>query len=159
LVKLDLTAEKDGYHTDSAMTVQVPPVTVAATQLSHCAERAFRQSLDAARAGNSVREIGRAVEREVRRRGFHVIRELGGHGIGRTIHEEPSVPNFADPLSRARLTEGLVLTIEPIIAERTSRVRLDADKWTLRTGDGSLAAHYEHTLVITRDKPILLTSY
>jgi methionyl aminopeptidase len=159
LLKLDLTAEKDGYHTDSAMTVQVPPVTVAATQLSHCAERAFRQSLDAARAGNSVREIGRAVEREVRRRGFHVIRELGGHGIGRTIHEEPSVPNFADPLSRARLTEGLVLTIEPIIAERTSRVRLDADKWTLRTGDGSLAAHYEHTLVISRDKPILLTSY
>src|SRR5580700_8095174 len=134
LVKLDLTAEKDGYHTDSAMTVQVPPVTVAATQLSHCAERAFRQSLGAARAGNSVREIGRAVEREVRRRGFHVIRELGGHGIGRTIHEEPSVPNFADPLSRARLTEGLVLTIEPIIAESTSRVILDADKWTLRTG-------------------------
>jgi methionyl aminopeptidase len=158
LVKLDLTAEKDGYHTDSAMTVQVPPVTVAATQLSHCAERAFRQSLGAARAGNSVREIGRAVEREVRRRGFHVIRELGGHGIGRTIHEEPSMPNFADPLSRARLTEGLVLTIEPIIAESTSRVILDADKWTLRTGDGSLAAHYEHTLVITRDKPILLTS-
>jgi methionyl aminopeptidase len=158
LVKLDLTAEKDGYHTDSAMTVQVPPVTVAATQLSHCAERAFRQSLGAARAGNSVREIGRAVEREVRRRGFHVIRELGGHGIGRTIHEEPSVPNFADPLSRARLTEGLVLTIEPIIAESTSRVILDADKWTLRTGDSSLAAHYEHTLVITRDKPILLTS-
>jgi methionyl aminopeptidase len=158
LVKLDLTAEKDGYHTDSAMTVQVPPVTLAATELSHCAERAFRQSLGAARAGNSVREIGRAVEREVRRRGFHVIRELGGHGIGRTIHEEPSVPNFADPLSRARLTEGLVLTIEPIIAESTSRVILDADKWTLRTGDGSLAAHYEHTLVITRDKPILLTS-
>jgi methionyl aminopeptidase len=159
LVKLDLTAEKDGYHTDSAMTVQVPPVTLAATELSHCAERAFRQSLGAARAGNSVREIGRAVEREVRRRGFHVIRELGGHGIGRTIHEEPSVPNFADPLSRARLTEGLVLTIEPIIAESTSRVILDADKWTLRTGDGSLAAHYEHTLVITRDKPILLTCY
>jgi methionyl aminopeptidase len=158
LVKLDLTAEKDGYHTDSAMTVQVPPGTVSASRLSHCAERAFRQSLDAARAGNSVREIGRAVEREVRRRGFHVIRELGGHGIGRTIHEEPSVPNFADPLSRARLTEGLVLTIEPIIAERTNRVMLDADRWTLRTTDGSLAAHYEHTLVITRDKPILLTS-
>jgi methionyl aminopeptidase len=159
LVKLDLTAEKDGYHTDSAMTVQVPPGTVSASRLSHCAERAFRQSLDAARAGNSVREIGRAVEREVRRRGFHVIRELGGHGIGRTIHEEPSVPNFADPLSRARLTEGLVLTIEPIIAERTNRVMLDADRWTLRTTDGSLAAHYEHTLVITRDKPILLTCY
>jgi methionyl aminopeptidase len=157
LVKLDLTAEKDGYHTDSAVTMQVPPISPVASRLSHCAERAFRQSLSVARAGNSVREIGRAVEREVRRRGFHVIRELGGHGIGRTIHEEPSVPNFADPLGHARLTEGLVLTIEPIIAERASRVMLDADRWTLRTSDGSLAAHYEHTLVITRREPILLT--
>jgi methionyl aminopeptidase len=158
LVKIDLTAEKDGYHTDSAVTVQIPPVNAVASQLSHCAERAFRQSLSAARAGNSVREIGRMVEREVRRRGFHVIRELGGHGIGRTIHEEPSVPNFADPLAHARLTEGLVLTIEPIIAQRTGRVTLDADQWTLRMSDGSLSAHYEHTLVITRGEPILLTS-
>ncbi|MGB7433864.1 MAG: type I methionyl aminopeptidase [Candidatus Acidiferrum sp.] len=158
LVKLDLTAEKDGYHTDSAMTVQVPPVSSAATNLTRCAERAFRQSLAAARAGNTVREIGRAVEREVRRRGFHVIRELGGHGIGRTIHEKPSVPNFADPLNHAQLTEGLVLTIEPIIAAGTSRIALNPDKWTLRTVDGSLAAHYEHTLVITQGEPIVLTS-
>lgn len=103
------------------------------------------------------REIGRAVEREVRRRGFHVIRELGGHGIGRTIHEEPSVPNFADPFARTRLTEGLVLTIEPIISAGASHVTLDPDGWTLRTADGALAAHYEHTLIITRDQPILLT--
>ena len=107
LVKLDLTAEKDGYHTDSAMTVQVPPTTTAASNLTHCAERAFRQSLAAARAGNPVREIGRAVEREVRRRGYHVICELGGHGIGHTIHEEPSVPNYPGPFARAQLTEGL----------------------------------------------------
>lgn len=158
LVKLDLTAEKDGYHTDSAMTIQVPPVSQAASNLSRCAERAFRQALDAARSGNPVREIGRAVDREVRRRGFHVIRELGGHGIGRTIHEEPAVPNFPDPFSHARLTEGLVLTIEPIIAAGTSRVTLDADKWTVRTSDGSLAAHYEHTLVITRGQPVVLTA-
>lgn len=158
LVKLDLTAEKDGYHTDSAITVQVPPNSAAASNLSRCAERAFRQSLSAARAGNSVREIGRAVEREVRRRGYHVIRELGGHGIGHTIHEEPSVPNYPDPFARAWLTEGLVLTIEPIIAEGTSRITLDADQWTVRTSDGSLAAHHEHTLVITRGEPIVLTS-
>jgi methionyl aminopeptidase len=158
LVKLDLTAEKDGYYTDSAVTVQVPPVSTAAFQLTRCAERAFRQSLSAARAGNSVRDIGRAVEREARRRGFHVIRELGGHGIGRTIHEPPSVPNFPDASNHAQLTEGLVLTIEPIIAEGTSRVRLDSDKWTVRTVDGSLAAHYEHTLVITNGEPILLTA-
>jgi methionyl aminopeptidase len=159
LVKLDLTAEKDGYHTDSAITVQVPPVSRAAGELRGCAERAFRQSLSGARSGNSVREIGRAVEREVRRRGFHVIRELGGHGIGRTIHEPPSVPNFADPFNSARLTEGLVLTIEPIIAAGSSRITLDSDKWTVRTTDGSLAAHHEHTLVITRGAPILLTAY
>jgi len=154
LVKLDLTAEKDGYHTDSAMTL---PISTPASNLARCAERAFRKSLAAARVGNSVREIGRAVEREVRRRGYHVIRELGGHGIGRTIHEEPSVPNFPDPFARAQLTEGLVLTIEPIIAAGTSRITLDADKWTLRTSDGSLAAHYEHTLLITRGEPIVLT--
>lgn len=158
LVKLDLTAEKDGFHTDSALTVQVAPSSQAASELTKCAQRAFRQALSVARAGNSVREVGRAVEREVRRRGFHVIRELGGHGIGHTIHEEPSVPNFPDPFNHARLTEGLVLTIEPIIAAGTSRVRLDADKWTIRTTDGSLAAHYEHTLVITRGEPVLLTA-
>jgi methionyl aminopeptidase len=158
LVKLDLTAEKDGYHTDSALTVQVTPSTATASDLARCAERAFRQALSAARPGNGVREIGRAVEKEVRRRGFHVIRELGGHGIGHTIHEDPSVPNYPDPLNRAQLTEGLVLTIEPIIAAGTSRIVLDADKWTVRTADGSLAAHYEHTLVITRGEPILLTA-
>jgi methionyl aminopeptidase len=97
------------------------------------------------------------VEREVRRRGFYIIRELGGHGIGHTIHEEPSVPNFPDALNHALLTEGLVLTIEPIIAAGTNRVTLDADKWTIRTADHSLAAHYEHTLVITRGAPLLLT--
>ncbi len=157
LVKLDLTAEKDGYHTDSALTVQVVPTTSSASDLTRCAERAFRQSLSAARPGNAVREIGRAVEREVRRRGFHVIRELGGHGIGHTIHEDPSVPNYPDAFNRALLTEGLVLTIEPIIAVGTSQVTLDSDKWTIRTADHSLAAHYEHTLVITKGEPLLLT--
>src|SRR5271170_192228 len=159
MVKLDLTAEKDGYHTDSAVTVQIPPVSPTGGELSRCAESALRQSLSAARAGNSVREIGRAVEREVRRRGFQVIRELGGHGIGRTIHEPPSIPNFPDPFNHSRLTEGLVVTIEPIIAAGSSRISLDADKWTVRTVDGSLTAHSEHTLVITRNDPILLTAY
>lgn len=82
LVKLDLTAEKDGYHTDSAVSVEVPPTGKASHELVHCAEKAFRQALPAARAGNRTKDIGRAIEREVRRRGFHVIRELGGHGVG-----------------------------------------------------------------------------
>jgi len=157
LVKLDLTAEKGGYHTDSALSVEVQPAKSQARELGHCAERAFRQALDAARPGNRTKDIGRAVEREVRRRGFHVVKELGGHGIGRTIHEPPSVPNYADFSAQHKLTEGLVITIEPIIAAGTGNVLLDKDGWTYRTTDGSLSAHYEHTIVITRGGPILLT--
>jgi methionyl aminopeptidase len=158
LVKLDLTAVKDGYHTDSAVSIQVPPAAEKSRELAHCAERAFRQALTAARSGNRTKDIGRAVEREVRRRGFHVIRELGGHGVGRTIHEEPSVPNYADPEACHLLTAGLVITIEPIIAVGTANVSLDRDGWTVRTVDGSLSAHYEHTIVITKRDPILLTA-
>jgi methionyl aminopeptidase len=153
LVKLDLTAEKDGYHTDSAVSIEVPPSRKATHELAHCAEKAFRQALSAARAGNRTKDIGRAIEREVRRRGFHVIPELGGHGVGRTIHESPSVPNYADPAARHLLTDGLVITIEPIIAAGTSSVSLERDGWTVRTSDGSFSAHYEHTLVITRGDP------
>jgi len=158
LVKLDLTAEKDGYHTDSAVSIEVAPGKGKARELAHCAERAFRQALGVARAGNRTKDIGRAVEREVRRRGFHVVRELGGHGIGRTIHEPPSVPNYADFSAQHKLTEGLVITIEPIIAAGTGNVSLDEDGWTYRTTDGSLSAHYEHTIVITRGEPVLLTA-
>jgi methionyl aminopeptidase len=157
LVKLDLTAEKDGYHTDSAVSIEVPPIRKQAHELAHCAEKAFRQALPAARAGNRTKDIGRAIEREVRRRGFHIIPELGGHGVGRTIHESPSVPNYADPEARTLLTEGLVITIEPIIAATTGSVSVDRDGWTVRTSDGGLSAHYEHTVVITRGDPILLT--
>ena len=158
LVKLDLTAEKDGYHTDSAVSIEAPPGKGKARELARCAERAFRQALGAARAGNRTKDIGRAVEREVQRRGFHVIRELGGHGIGRTIHEPPSVPNYADFSAQHKLTEGLVITIEPIIASGTGNVTLDKDGWTVRTADGSLSAHYEHTIVITKGEPLLLTA-
>jgi len=158
LVKLDLTAVKDGYHTDSAVTIQVPPAQETSRAIAHCAERAFRQALTAVRPGNRTKDIGRAVEREVRRRGFHIIAELGGHGVGRTIHEEPRVPNYADPDARHLLTEGMVITIEPIIAATTGRVSLDRDGWTVRTADGSLSAHYEHTIVITKRDPILLTA-
>src|SRR5271168_5147188 len=158
LVKLDLTAVKDGYHTDSAVTIQVPPAQEISRELAHCAERAFRRALTAARPGNRTKDIGRTVEREVRRRRFQVVRELGGHGVGRNIHEEPSVPNYADPGACHLLTEGLVVTIEPIIAATTGRVSLDRDGWTVRTADGSLSAHYEHTIVITKRDPSLLTA-
>jgi methionyl aminopeptidase len=158
LVKLDLTAEKDGYHTDSAVSIEVPPTSGHAHELTHCAQKAFRQALQVAKSGNRTKDIGRAIEREVRRRGFNVVPELGGHGIGRTIHESPSVPNYADPGARASLTEGLVITIEPIIVVGNGRVSLDRDGWTVRTADGTLSAHYEHTIVITKGEPLLLTA-
>lgn len=158
LVKLDLTAEKDGFVADAAFTVRVGKVSATADALARCAESAFRQALKAAKAGNRVYEIGRSVEREVRRCGFSVIRELCGHGVGRTIHEEPCVPNHFDPRFRTKLSEGLVITIEPIISAGDGSAYLQPDRWTICTGDGSLAAHYEHTVVITRGEPILLTA-
>jgi len=105
-----------------------------------------------------VWEIGRVIEREVRRSGFSVIRDLGGHGIGRTIHEEPRVPNYLDPTANQILTEGLVITIEPIIAAGSGRAVTAKDGWTIHTADRKPSAHYEHTLVITRGEPILLTA-
>jgi methionyl aminopeptidase len=158
IVKLDVTVEKGGYIADAARSIVVSPASTVAHDLATCARAAFEAALAVARAGVRVNEIGRAVEREVRRRGFSVIKGLCGHGVGRTIHEEPSVPNYYDPFQTDVLTEGLVLTIEPMISAGSAHVVEDADGWTLRTRDGSLSAHYEHTLVITRDVPIVLTA-
>jgi methionyl aminopeptidase len=158
LVKLDVTVEKDGFMADAAITVAVGRVSSQAEQLMACAERAFHKAMLVARAGFRVFEIGKMVEREVRKSGFSVVRELGGHGIGRTIHEPPHVPNYADPQARQIMNEGLVITVEPIISSGSGRVFTDKDGWTVRTGDRSLSAHFEHTLVITSGAPILLTS-
>jgi methionyl aminopeptidase len=158
LVKLDVTVEKDGFMADAAVTVPVGEVTKECERLIECAERAFAKSMLVARAGFRVSEIGRVVEREVRRDGFSVIRDLGGHGIGRTIHEEPRVPNYADPDANQVLTEGLVITVEPIIAAGSGRSFVANDKWTIMTADHRPSAHYEHTLVITKGAPMLVTA-
>jgi methionyl aminopeptidase len=158
LVKLDVTAEKGGFVADAAVTVAAGKVSEHAESLSRCAQRAFRCGAKAAIAGNRVYDIGRAVEKEVRASGFSVMRELCGHGVGRTIHEEPSVPNFYDKRFRSRLTEGLVITIEPIISAGSGRGRLGGDGWTIGTADGALSAHYEHTIAITRSGPVILTA-
>ncbi len=158
LVKLDVTAEKDGFFADAAVTVRVGEVSAAAQSLARCAEAAFQQAMRVVRPGARVHEIGRVVERTVRRHGFSVVRELCGHGIGRTIHEAPTVPNYFDPVNRARLTEGLVIAVEPIIAAGGGRSLLDRDGWTVRTADHSLAAHYEQTVVVTRGAPLLITA-
>jgi methionyl aminopeptidase len=158
LVKLDLVAEKDGFYADAAVTITVGEAGERALALTRAVSSAFAHGAAAATAGNRISEIGRAVEREARSRGFQVIRELCGHGVGRAIHEPPNVPNFHDPRCRTRLTEGLVITIEPIITEGKGRGVLDPDGWTVRTADGRLSAHFEHTLVITRGAPIVLTA-
>jgi methionyl aminopeptidase len=157
VVKLDVTVEKDGYVADAARTVVIAPGADIACRLAACAAAAFDASLDVVTAGTRVNEIGRAVETYVRRHGFAVVDGLAGHGVGRTIHESPSVPNAYDRRQRDVLTEGLVLTIEPMIAAGSSRAVLARDGWTMRTADGSLAAHHEHTLVVTRGRPIVLT--
>jgi methionyl aminopeptidase len=158
LVKLDLVAEKGGFYADAAVTIGVGQVGATAGALVRCAERAFYLATRTARAGNRVHEIGRAVERETQRCGFQVMRDLCGHGVGRTIHEPPSIPNYHDSRIRTRLTEGLVITIEPIIAAGSGQGRLQPDRWTVCTTDGSVSAHYEHTIVITKGEPILLTA-
>jgi methionyl aminopeptidase len=157
LVKLDVTVEKNGYFADAARTVIVGHGTDTAQRLVACARAAFRAALAVARAGTRVNEIGRAVDQEVRRHGFAVVRGLTGHGVGRTIHEEPSVPNHYDRWQRDVLTDGLVLTIEPLISAGSAATVQDDDGWTVRTRDGSLSAHHEHTLVITQQDPLILT--
>jgi methionyl aminopeptidase len=158
LVKLDVTVEKGGFMADTAETVPVGEVDAERQRLIECAQRAFAKAMLVARAGYRVFEIGRAVEREVRRSGFSVVRELCGHGIGRTIHEPPEVPNYAEFRARSILTEGLVITVEPIIAAGKGESFLARDGWTVRTADGMPAAQFEHTLVITKGAPILLTA-
>lgn len=152
LVKLDVTVEKDGFMADAAVTVSVGNASEEKRRLAFCAKRAFDLAMLVAKPGNRVSE------REVHRYGFSVIRELGGHGIGRTIHERPSVPNYFDPGANQILTPGLVITVEPIIAAGSGRVVTSNDGWTIRTVDRKASAHYEHTLVITNDEPMLLTA-
>jgi methionyl aminopeptidase len=158
LVKLDVTFEKNGYIGDAAVTVPVEPVTDEARRLVSCAERAFHQAMRVARARHRINEIGRVVENEVKRSGFSVIRALRGHGVGRTIHEPPSVPNFDDRAAIGRLTAGLVITVEPIISMGAGKSVTAEDGWTERTTDGSLSAHFEHTILITERAPMLLTA-
>jgi methionyl aminopeptidase len=158
LVKLDVTVEKGGYVADAARTVVVGPAAALAHRLAACAQSAFDAALAVARAGTRVNEIGRAVHREVKRHGFSVVRGLAGHGVGRTIHEEPSVPNEFDPWQQDVLTEGLVITIEPMVSAGGAGFVEDENGWTIRTRDGSLAAHHEHTLVVMRHEPLILTA-
>jgi methionyl aminopeptidase len=156
LIKLDVTAELDGFYADACRTVPVGRVRPREQRLMAASQSALKRGLEAAKAGVNVGVVGAAVNQEVTRRGFSVIEELAGHGIGRNIHEEPDVPNV--DWDGPTLTDGLVITIEPIIAAGDGDVFMDRDGWTIKTYDGSPCAHFEHTLVITDAAPILVTA-
>jgi methionyl aminopeptidase len=158
LVKLDVTVEVNGYMADACETVPVGSTDNASRALIECASRAFHAGLSAARPGVRAFDIGREIYRTVRAAGYSVVRGLYGHGIGKTIHELPTIPNQFDPRCCEVLTEGLVFTIEPMIAAGDPRTVTLKDGWTVRTRDRSRSAHYEHTILLTRDGTTLLTA-
>ena len=157
LVKIDVTAELGGYVADSAVTVALPGADEVNGRLVRCAESAYSRAAAVARAGRPINKIGRAIETAARREGFAVLRELNSHGIGRSIHEEPSFPQYYDRRFVAPLTKGLVITIEPILSAGSGWVKDGGDGFTLSTADGSPSVHHEHTIVITRGAPITVT--
>ena len=157
-VSFDVTLTKGGYVADAARTVMVGAGTREAVRLITCATTSLEAALRVVRPGVPVNAIGRAVSGVVRQQGFGVVQGLVGHGVGRSIHEAPRVPNECDRWQRDVLTNGLVLTIEPMISAGATRVVMDPDGWTLRTRDGSLSAHVEHTLVVTHAGPVILAA-
>jgi methionyl aminopeptidase len=157
LVNLDVSAELDGYFSDTGISVAVGQVSPIATSLLEATKLAQLDAMNAAQPGARLRDVGRAVQRRARRHGFQVIRNLYGHGIGRGLHEEPSVPSTDDG-QKMVLREGLVLAIEPFLSVSADHVVDDEDGWTLRTADGSLVAQFEHSVVVTNEGPLVLTA-
>jgi methionyl aminopeptidase len=158
VVKIDVTAELGGFIADSAVTLVIPPAAPQAIQLRDCVSAAFSRALGAVRPGGGLAEVGRGVEEEVERRGFSVVRELCGHGVGRAVHEKPSVLNYYSPGVRDILREGQVFALEPIISAKPAHLVEEEDGWTLRTHNRCLAAHYEHTVMVRGGEPLVLTA-
>lgn len=158
LVNIDVSAELDGYWTDTGISVGVGSLDPVGRRLLDATRSAQRDAMAAARAGRRISELGRAVERRARSNGFAVVENLCGHGVGRHIHEEPSIPSVEQRGDRTKLWEGLVVAIEPFLSTGATFVVEDDDGWTLRTPDGSRTAQFEHTVVITRGAPLVLTA-
>jgi methionyl aminopeptidase len=158
LVKLDVAAELDGFYADACVSVGVGRARPSTTRLAGATRHALRRALGAAQAGAPLSAIGAAIEREAAARGVAVCAELMGHGTGRRLHESPDVPSHYVPELSHKLTDGLVLTIEPILTTGSGALRQSPDGWTVRTADGALAAHEEHTLVVTAGAPLVLTA-
>ncbi len=158
LVSVDVGVCVGGLHADSATTVAVGEVTPEAERLLAVTQEALRAGIAAARVGGHIGDIGHAVQQVAESAGFGVVRELVGHGIGTRFHEDPQVPNYGAPRRGPRLLEGMTLAIEPMITAGDPAIRTLPDKWTVVTADGSLSAHFEHTVAITKDGPRVLTT-
>lgn len=158
IISLDFGVLKDGWNADGAWTYPVGEISKQAQRLLNVTRESLYQGIAKARVGNRLGDIGHAVQKYVEMHGYAVVRDLVGHGIGRALHEEPhSVPMFGKPNTGEPLREGMTICIEPMINEGTWKVNFLADKWTVKTADGKLSAHFEHTVAITKDGPEILT--
>jgi len=158
LIHIDVSAELDGYYADTGASLVVSKRERNLDKLLDATKSTLTKALRAAKAGNQVNGIGRTVQNEARKRGYNVIYDLTGHGIGRKLHESPKeILNFYNPNDRRVLNEGLVLAIEPFLTTGVGRVIEERDGWSLRTSDRAIAAQFEHTIVVTRNEPIILT--
>ena len=157
ILSIDMGAKLDGYFGDCAVTVPIGEVSTAASALLRVTEEALFHGIDAVKPGARVSDIGAAVQQHVESHGFSVVREFVGHGIGTSLHEEPQVANYGPAGRGPRLSEGMVIAIEPMVNAGQAAVKVLADGWTAVTRDGSLSAHFEHTVVVTREGCEILT--
>ena len=158
VLSIDVGVTLDGFVADSAWTFPVGEISAEAERLLEACERALHAGIEQAVAGNQVGDISEAVQRVTEEAGFSVIRSLVGHGVGRSMHEDPQIPNFASSYRGPTLREGMTLAIEPMITAGGPEVFLHDDEWSISTDDQSLAAHFEHTVAVTADGPRILTA-
>lgn len=158
VISLDMGVLLDGFYGDSAVTVGVGRISAQASDLLRVTEEALYRGIDAARIAGRLSDIGHAIQDWVEQHGFSVVREFVGHGIGTKLHEEPQIPNYGQAGRGPRLVEGMVLAIEPMVNAGRASVKVLPDGWTAVTRDGSLSAHFEHTVAITGDGPLILTT-
>jgi methionyl aminopeptidase len=157
IVSLDLGAIVDGFHGDLAVTVPVGTVSAEVARLLQVTREALEVGIRAVRPDGHLGDVGAAIQRYVEAHGFSVVREFAGHGIGRRLHEEPQIPNFGRPGNGVVLRPGMTLAIEPMVNMGTSEVGMDPDGWTVRTRDHKPSAHFEHTVAVSKDGPVVLT--
>jgi methionyl aminopeptidase len=157
IISVDIGVFFGGLHTDSARTYPVGPIAAETQRLLDVTEASLVAGMQAAVIGNHVGDIGHAVESVVKAGGFTVVRDLVGHGVGHMMHEEPQIPNHGKPKRGMRLVAGLTIAIEPMVNIGTEKTRTLGDKWTVVTADGKNSAHFEHTVAVTEDGPVVLT--